>query len=80
MPAPAAVGAGGRNGRRGDPPDVYRRCWEAIVLAMLVATVFELTLIKVTGVGFWFFLGLAIAARHHAQAERTRFRSEGSRR
>jgi hypothetical protein len=54
--------------RNGGSPDVFARCAEAIVVSTLFSLVFELTLIKVTGVNFWFFLGIALAAKHYALA------------
>lgn len=56
--------------RGGAPPDPAARCFEAAALTMLVCMVFEHTLVKVTGVGFWFFLGLGMAAKTHGLAAR----------
>lgn len=56
--------------RGGVPPDPAARCCEAVVLTMLACMVFEHTLVKVTGVGFWFFLGLGLAAKTHGLATR----------
>ena len=56
--------------RGGAPPDPAARCFEAAALTMLACMVFEHTLVKVTGVGFWFFLGLGLAAKTHGLAVR----------
>lgn len=56
--------------RGGAPPDPAARCSEAVVLTILASMVFEHTLVKVTGVGFWFFLGLGLAAKNHGLAMR----------
>ncbi|MBP2299372.1 O-antigen ligase family protein [Azospirillum picis] len=54
--------------RGGAPPDPFACCAQAAALTILVCMVFEHTLAKVTGVGFWFFLGMALAAKNHGLA------------
>ncbi|MFS2008934.1 O-antigen ligase family protein [Azospirillum sp. CT11-132] len=54
--------------RGGAPPDPFARCAETAALTMLGCMVFEHTLVKVTGVGFWFFLGMAMAAKNYGLA------------
>ncbi|WP_244592684.1 O-antigen ligase family protein [Azospirillum palustre] len=56
--------------RGGAPPDPFARCAETAALTILLCMVFEHTLVKVTGVGFWFFLGMAMAAKNHGLATR----------
>lgn len=56
--------------RGGAPPDPFARCAEAAALTILACMVFEHTLVKVTGVGFWFFLGMGMAAKNHGLASR----------
>jgi hypothetical protein len=48
--------------------DPFARASLAIALSILTLTVFENTLVGVEGVVFWAFLGLAMAARRHAES------------
>ncbi len=54
--------------RGGAPPDPFARCAETAALTILGCMVFEHTLVKVTGVGFWFFLGMGMAAKTYGLA------------
>ncbi|WP_207457448.1 O-antigen ligase family protein [Azospirillum sp. SYSU D00513] len=66
--------------RRGMPADSFARCSEAIAVTILISMVFEHTLVKVTGVSFWFFLGMALAAKNHglAKSRAAEFRTENA--